>query len=103
VKRITGAYVDGRWKTSESATVTVKMSVQPLKSDQWNSLQNEVQGTRLTGAYRIYTNTSLNTAKDGSPDRVVIDGDDYEVFKKDNWVNGVINHKRYIVIKRDRE
>jgi len=102
VKTIGGEYVDGRWKTTEETTSEILASRQPLKSDQWNALVNEMQGTKLKEAYRLYTNSALATADTGSPDRVVIDGKDFEVYKKDNWGNSVINHNKYIVIKRER-
>ena len=102
VKRISGSYVRGNWVTSEDSTTEILASRQPLKSHEWNAIQNEVQGTRLNEAYRLYTNSELNTADDGSPDRVVIDGKDFEVYKKDPWGNNVINHNKYIVIKRER-
>lgn len=103
VKHINGGYVNGRWVTSDDTTFEIQASRQPLKSDQWNSLLNEMQGTKLREAYTLYTNSTLETAEGGSPDRVVIDGEDFEVYKKDNWGNNVINHNKYIVIKRERK
>jgi hypothetical protein len=102
VKHINGEYVDGYWKTNEESTSTIKASLQPLTDMQWNAIQNEAQGVRFTRAYRLYTNSDLQTAESGSPDRVVIDGVDFEVYKKDPWGNDVINHNKYIIIKRER-
>lgn len=102
VQRITGQYVDGIWETTPGITFEILASRQPLKSIEWNSLLNEVQGTKLIEAYRIYTNTDLLTTEDGAPDRIIIDNKEFEVYKRDNWGNNLIRHNKYIVIKRER-
>lgn len=103
VQRYTGSHVKGRWTiAADGEPFTILASRQPLKSHEWNALVNEVQGTKFREAYRLYTNTDLITTADGEPDRVQIDGSEFEVYKRDNWGNNLIDHNKYIVIKRDR-
>lgn len=94
--RSTGSYVDGRW-TGETAGApyTITGSWQPASQTDVLTLP---EGRRERATYRIYTDARLNSLKqDQNPDRVTMDGKDYEVYAREDWTNGILPHYEYIV------
>jgi len=97
-----GTYSDGgEWVEGTPADIpNFRASKQPLSARQLQSLP---EGRRASGeSYRLYADPTpeLNISTDESPDFVEIDGEDYEVFLRDRWDNNLINHRKYIVIRK---
>ncbi|MCK4521419.1 MAG: hypothetical protein KAU20_02510 [Nanoarchaeota archaeon] len=105
VKRVAaGSYVLGIYQEGAESEFTIRASVQPLKANEMELLPDE---RRQSEAYRLYTDTPLQTAKEGkkgSPetvnaDKVIIYGDTFEVYSVGTWQNQIINHYKIIVFK----
>lgn len=100
VKRFTGeSYVKGRLVDGTETQISIKASVQPATGRDTKLLP---ENRREVEHYKIYTDTELFTAEKGSsqsPDRVVYEGNDYEVLKLGRWQNGIINHFKYMISK----
>lgn len=72
VRAGTGTYVDGVWTETPETTVQVRASVQPISA---RELAREPEGTRPTGAIRLFTLEELRTADIDQPeDRFVYRG-----------------------------
>lgn len=94
-----GSYVDGFWQEGGLVTPApvINASVQPATQDDMQLLP---EGRRITGAYRLYTNDTLNLAIGAqNADRVSINGADYQVMAEADWSNGIIPHKSYLVAR----
>jgi len=97
---IGGEYVDGIWVEGTLTPFTFITSVQPLKGSE---LQMLPEGRRDSTSYTLFTDTKLRKLKEENPDIVIIDDEQLEVFKRENWQNGIINHYECIVVKLDKE
>ena len=88
-------YINGKPTEDASETLCIKGSVQPANTDDMQSLP---EGRRLLGVLKIYTDTKLRAAREGSynSDIIEIDGDDYEVAAVMPWQNGIINHYKIL-------
>lgn len=101
VRRFDGSYVNGKWIQGSSSPFGILASVQPIDSRDLNSLP---EGRRASGeGYRLYTdlNVLLKTVTDSeNPDIVEIYGDDFELFSSQIWGNNIINHNKYIAVRK---
>lgn len=87
----------GRYTEGEESEIKINASCQPLSRSEIEFLP---EGRREEHAYKIYTNTELRALQDGTnPDKVVIDGQDYEVYSRLPWANSIINHYKFLVMK----
>ena len=84
-----GIYVDGLWVDGATSSLEIKASVQPATTD---DLQSLPENRRQLGAYRLYSDSPFQSAKEGvqNPDLVVIHGDTYEIAQSEPWKNGVV-------------
>lgn len=99
VKRFAqGTYDKGEFVEGSSSTLTIRASVQSPKA---HDLQLLPEGRRNSQAYRLYTDTELRLSTAANPDKVVIDGEDYEVMAKSPWQNRILPHFRYVVVRMD--
>lgn len=94
-----GGYDDaGEWVEGSGQTdTTIYATVQPMKPKEMLSLP---EGRRERQSYVLYTDTRLNTLlENNDPDRVIINTNEYEVVKRYNWKNSIINHYKYGVVR----
>lgn len=97
VKRLSpGTWDKGVFTEGSESTITIRASIQPLSP---HDLQVLPEGRRDSQLYCIYTSTELRLATNSNPDKVVINGEDYEVVSAAPWRNNIINHYRYIVTR----
>jgi hypothetical protein len=98
VSRGTGTYVDGIYVEAVGATITYcQASIQPTSERAVLALP---EGRREKKSFTLYSDTSLvSLGQAQNPDRVILFGEEYEVIKKEEWQNNVINHYKYIVVK----
>jgi len=100
VKRPTaGSYVNGLWvATSTPTEIIIQASVQPATTE---DLQSLPEGRRQLGAYKLYTDTQLQSVLENAnnPDIVVINGEDYEVAQVEPWQNGIVNHYKILAVR----
>jgi len=98
-----GSYgTDGVWLPSGTEdTFDFYASVQPTKPKEMEMLP---EGRRNAGeSYRLYGNNQpilLTVKNNENPDLVNIYGNDFEVFSGEHWKNGLINHSKYIVVRK---
>jgi hypothetical protein len=94
-----GTRVDGHWVEGTRTSSNIRASVQPLRPEEMSLLP---EGRRNSEAFRLYTATRLQAAKESTgvnADYVVIDGADYEVMSCVRWQNKVIPHYKAICAK----
>jgi len=92
-----GTLVKGKFTQGIATLSSVQASVQPATP---NDVLTLPELRRNDKAYVLFTSTSLNMVNGNiNPDRVTIDGEEFEVITKNPWNNGVINHFRYVVTK----
>lgn len=100
VTRFTAGLRDkGQWQEGTPSNFNITASVQPLKPREMEMLP---EARRNSQSYRLYTDTLLKTVNkvNGiSPDKVEIDGENFEVFSVGHWQNNIIPHYKVIVIK----
>lgn len=86
VKRKAGSTYDtnGRAVAGAATTVPIRAHVQPLTGRELAALP---EGLRHKETRYVWTVTELRTAKEGTsePDVIVIDGEDFEIQKVENW------------------
>lgn len=102
VRRMAGgeySSTTGLWTSQvESSTFEIECSVQPLGPRQMQALP---EGRRNRQSWEIWTDTTLNTVESQNPDRIVIDGSDFEVYSVSPWKNDVLPHYEIVVQKMD--
>lgn len=95
--RTSGSLVDGIYTEAAGTPYTIQASVQPANA---RDLQTLPEGRRLSKAYRLYSDSSMNSLQTTqNPDRVTLGDGEYEVVTKDPWQNGVVPHYKYIVVR----
>lgn len=95
--RKTGSYINGVWTPGAPVNLTIRGSLQPASSE---DLEKLPEGRRNKTAYRIYTKDDIRGLDtSANPDRVQIHGDSYEVVTVAHWENGLLNHKKAVVVK----
>jgi hypothetical protein len=91
--RKTGFWDSGRYVLQGDPSSTFQANVQPLRGDE---LQRLPEAYRKQGAIVLFTLTELRTGTvDTVADRVVYDGDEYEIFTVEKWRQ----HYRYIATR----
>ena len=81
--------VNGRASQAAPTLSTIQASVQPLTMHQMQSLP---EGRRNSKSFTIFTDTNLGMITDKNPPIVTIENEEYEIWKKASWQNGIINH-----------
>lgn len=100
IRQLTGGqFINGRYVEGSESEITIRASIQPLKSVNENVMMILPEGRRMSRAYRVYTSTELNSLDSENPDKAVIDNEEYEILQDNIWQNNIINHYRYIFVK----
>lgn len=93
-----GYYTNGRWNQADGIIDQVYASVQPTSE---RDLKTLPEGRYQYDSYTLFSSydglVSYEETKTG--DKVILNGEEYEVVAKRPWQNGVINHYKYIVAK----
>jgi hypothetical protein len=91
-----GTKAKGRWVEGAASDISFEASVQPIQAHELKFLEI---GRRERKSYVLYTDFKLNALTSGTinPDRVFINGEEFEVVVEAPWRNNVINHYKYIV------
>jgi hypothetical protein len=74
----------------------IKASVQPLSAFQMQSLP---EGRRNRQSLYVFSDTDLGLVSETNPPILTISGVDYELVSKEPWLNGIINHFKYLASK----
>lgn len=100
-RKTAGGWIEGEWVEPSEDPITIRASVQPASQE---DVQLLPEGRRLTGAYKLFTNDTLQVAIEGDnsqfPDVIHLPHGDYEVLAQAPWQNGIISHNEYIVSRR---
>lgn len=86
---------NGEDEGEEGGEFTIQASVQPYRPGVADTAAALTQGKK---AYKLFTDTLLNSVEDGQADSMVIDGKTCEVVSCELWDNGVIPHYAVIVV-----
>ena len=99
--RAPGGYVAGRWMNGAETPATISASVQPAKKPDYDLLESQFDGRRITKAVRIYTATKLNAAGEDARngDILLWEGDRYVIAGIAPWRTTLLAHYRYLAIK----
>lgn len=90
-----GEYVNGVWQEGEASTFSIRASAQPADGQALESLP---EARRNRGGYTVYTKAVLRSVEDTTnPDRIIIEGRQYEVVQSKRWNNGILTHTEAIV------
>lgn len=103
VYRPSGAYVEGVWQEGvDPQPFTIQASVQPLMGRELQALD---EGRRQRAAVRLYTEFQLRPVADGkNPDRLTLDGQDFEVISVEDWTKGgMIPHFKAVASLLEQE
>jgi len=90
--RQSGGYINGVWVAGAGTVFSLSASVQPITG---SDLQALPEGRRDKTAYKIFTNTLLQTANDGlgvSADILTINSVSCEVIACQPWSNCSLAH-----------
>ena len=104
IPRAPGQYVKGEWVDGADGTpITIRASVQPASSGDYDQMQAEQPGRRVERMVRIYTDARLAVAGEGSTNGDFLSwmGERYLVVAVSPWQSGVISHYRYLAAKVD--
>ena len=102
IRRVSGVWDHGNWIEGSSIDFEISASVQPVTGLSENVMQSIPEARRQSEMYRIYTNTELMTSGVNEvPDRALINGKEFEVFVSNEWQNNVINHYKYVLVKKE--
>ena len=91
-----GSVVNGIFVDGATTPTNIMASVQPLKA---HEIEHLPEGRRDSQSYWLFTDTPLNMITSANPDLIIIDGEDYEVFKCEPWQNNVLSHYKVLVVK----
>lgn len=96
VRTAVGSHVRGRYASGASTLAqTITACIQPLSG---RDLKVLAEGQRADETRVIYTETELRTRHPSdNPDRVVIDGEAWEVFRVERWEGFGTTHYRALV------
>jgi hypothetical protein len=97
---VNGEFIDGTYTERRGEPYIIAASKQSLTEREMQSLP---EGRRNKDSFFLFSGDLLNTLDEQNPDIVVIDNEDFEVFKRATWGNNIINHYKYTVVKRDTE
>ena len=94
-------YTDGRAGTSTSHRIRIRASVQPARPVDLEFMPEEM---RTRAAVRIYAAKALRVSDDErgqKADRVLYQGEWYEVVKCDRWGPDLLAHHKAIAVRVD--
>lgn len=97
-----GSWVDGVWTAGSQSTLTIKGSTQPARPDE---LVNLPEAQRTRAAKKVYSEALLRTADETNliqADRVVVDGEDWEIQQVDTHFENTLAHYKSIAVRLDR-
>jgi len=97
-QHLPGTYVKGVYAPGTTTSTTIFASVQPATK---NDIESLPEGKRNSKSYALFTNSDLPMVSLSTPDTVMIEGETYEMVRKEPWRNNVISHYKYIVVKVD--
>lgn len=103
--RLPGRRERGRWVEGDPGPDrTIQASVQPAKAADYDQLEANPEGRRISAAVRIYTSEELNVAgQDWANGDQLVWGKgptagEYLVVGVAPWQSGVIPHYRYLAV-----
>lgn len=96
-----GQWVDGRWVDGQEEPFTIKASVQPATSSDYDLMQAEAGGRRLEAMIRIYSDTELIPAGKDDTNGDVLEwrGNRYLVIGVSPWQSTRLAHFRMFAVK----
>jgi len=88
----------GKWIQGQEETFTIKANVQPLPGDITQTLP---EGYREKSSFLIFTNTELFGVQERkeNPDIVIINNQNYFIFKKKSYIATFLAHYELLAIK----
>jgi hypothetical protein len=93
-----GTYTAGRYTPGPTSTFMIDASIQPASG---RDLQVLAEGEHATEVRVVYTTTELRTrAPAHDPDRITIDGEQWEVSKFERWEAFGNTHWRGMAARR---
>lgn len=94
-----GSWQGKKWVDGPIEGLVIQASVQPLKGE---DLERLPEARRKLASFSLFTESQLKAAEENqnNPDIAVIDGQEYEVERVEPWQNGLINHYKAIVVRR---
>lgn len=104
-RRAAGAYVAGNWVDGTSSDASIVASVQPASH---RDLLRLPEGLRTRSTVAVITDDDLRTANETAKlaaDRIVYQGEDWEVVSVDAWEMGAVDqlgHKDCLAQRVDR-
>lgn len=95
-----GHWEEDEWINGGYVSVPIRASVQPASGEE---VQNLPEGLRKAGAYVLFTSTPLVCGRetDQESDTIKLFGSTYEVYSVFAWQNGVINHYRALLTRKE--
>jgi hypothetical protein len=107
VNRYAGGYYElGKWIQGAAQTpFTIVVSTQPASG---NDMQTYAEGRRVKSMYRVFGSVELFTSDpeyDMNPDittnrdEVVFNNEVFEVIHVEKWLNNIIPHYEYIIMR----
>lgn len=104
VVRMTAVPVaDHRRPPPTEATFSIQASIQPLKEEE--AEQFSVAGVRTDRMLKAYTTALLRTANEATQnpaDEVVVDGERCVVVQVKRYDDGILDHYRCVLARRER-
>ncbi len=104
-RRAAGAYVDGLWVDGASTDADIVASVQPASH---RDLLRLPEGLRTRSTVAVITDDDLQTANEAlkqAADRIVYQGEEWEVQVVDDWTMGAVDqlgHRDCLAQRVDR-
>ena len=102
IPRLSGEYVNGRWKAGgEGEPFTIKASVQPATTSDYDQMRAEPSGRSTERMVRIYTDAELNVAgtDDTGGDTLLLEGSRYLVVAVSPWRSTRLKHYRFLATR----
>lgn len=98
VRTVSAPAIDanGRAGAVSEVSKTIYASVQPADGKTLEAM-NMIRDTKA--AYVLFTEQIVVIPEAGSPPRVTLFGDEYEILKCEPWRNGIIDHFRLVAVK----
>jgi hypothetical protein len=96
---------DGFYVAGTTSTTTIEANIQP--TSKWNDMQALPQGERSRPALKGYTSCEVRMAKEGvngwgADTFVWKDGETYEIRHVEPWQMGVLDHYKFLAVRKER-
>lgn len=99
-RRALGHREEGDWIEGEVSEIQIQGNIQPAKPYELLMLP---ESERTRSWWKLYTDATLRTAKEGSwdADELVWKSDRYKVMKVDDWTNGmgILEHSKVWLVR----